>query len=352
MSRFLSQKFQNLEAYVPGEQPKDQKYIKLNTNESPFAPSPKIKENIDGVAIDKLRLYCDTDASKVRQGIAKFYNVDIKNVLICNGSDESLSFCFSAFCDSKKGIAFADVTYGLYKILGAYYNLDCEIIPLKEDFTIDVNDYLNKDKNIIIANPNAPTGIFLPLSEIEKILKSNPDNIVIIDEAYIDFGGESAVKLIKNYDNLIVIQTFSKSRSLAGARLGFIIANESLIEDLNKIRCSINPYNINALSQIAGEFAINDVDYFKGNAEKIINTRANTKKALEDLGFEVLNSSTNFLFAKYKDFSGEYFYKGLKEKGILVRYFSADRTKDYIRITIGTDDDMSAFIKEIKELIK
>lgn len=351
MSRFFSKKYSNLEAYTPGEQPKDMKYIKLNTNESPFPPSPAVIEAAAQEA-GRLQLYSDPECAPLVQKCAELYGVKRSQVLMTNGSDEILNFAFMAFCDSDHPIVFPDITYGFYPVFAALNGIPYTEIPLKDDFTIDINDYIGINKNIVIANPNAPTGIALTLDQIEKIVSSNPDNVVIIDEAYVDFGAQSAVTLVDKYDNLIVTQTFSKSRSLAGARLGYGIACESLINDMNTIKYSTNPYNVNRMTMMAGYAALCDNEYYMSNCKTIEQNREYTRRELERLGFSVLNSSANFLFAKSDCISGEELYLKLKNSGILVRHFKKEKIKDFNRITIGTLDQMQALIKEIERLLK
>ena len=351
MSKFLSQRLLSLEEYVPGEQPRDKKYIKLNTNESPFPPSPQAIEAVNGKEKEDLRLYSDPECKLLKEAIANYYNVEKENVFVSNGSDESLNFFFMAFCDDEKKVCFPEISYGFYKVFADLYGLDYEAIPLKDDFTIDAKDYINKGKNVVIANPNAPTGLALGLDDVEKIVSSNPGHIVVIDEAYVDFGGESAVELTKKYNNLMVVQTFSKSRSLAGARLGFAIADKEIIKDLEKIKYSTNPYNINRLTLILGTEAIKDKEYFDKNRNLIIEAREYTQKALTALGFEVLPSKTNFVFAKNSKVSGEEIYLKLKDKGILVRHFTNPKICEYNRITIGTMEEMKALVKAIEEIL-
>ncbi len=350
MSKFLNKSLQNLQSYVPGEQPKDKKYIKLNTNESPFSPSKKVLKAIDKSVVSDLKLYCDPECTKLINAFCEVYNVNPENVIFGNGSDEILDYCFYGFCSKENPVVFPDITYGFYKVFGELYDIDFTEIPLNESFEVDINDYIEINKNIVIANPNAPTGICLSVEQIEKIVSSNPNNIVIIDEAYIDFGGVSCYPLTKKYKNLIVTGTFSKSRSLAGARLGFCIADEELIKDINKIKYSTNPYNINALTQAVGTATLKDNDYYIKNCKKIIENRAFTINELEKIGFNVLPSSANFIFAKHNDFSGEDLYKALYEKGILVRHFKQVRIKDFLRITIGTKQEMIELINALKEV--
>lgn len=351
MSRFLSAKFRSLQPYTPGEQPKQRKFIKLNTNESPFPPS-KVAQEKAKEALDRLQLYPDPECRVLTEKLAKIYGVKYENMLLTNGSDEILNFAFMAFCDKDTPIVFADITYGFYPVIADLNGIPYEEMPLKEDMTICVDDYIGIGKNIVIANPNAPTGIALPLSDIEKIVSSNPDNIVIIDEAYVDFGGESAVSLIEKYDNLIVTQTFSKSRSMAGARLGYGIANAALIADMNAVKYSTNPYNINAMTMAAGIGTAEDWEYTVNNCKIIMENREYFEDEIEKIGFEYLPSSTNFVFAKHPVISGQKVYDKLREKGILVRHFTKEKIKDYNRITIGTKEQMNALITALYEIVK
>ncbi len=349
MSRFLSRKLAGLEAYVPGEQPKDKRYIKLNTNESPYPPPKNVVEAIGKAEIEDLRLYSDPECTALKSAIAEQYGVDTENIFISNGSDEILNFAFMAYGD--RGAVFPDITYGFYSVFADLYGINAEVMPLKGDFMVDINDYCNKNSLVVIANPNAPTGIALELSEVEKIVSSNPDGIVIIDEAYVDFGAESTVRLTEKYSNLLVVQTYSKSRSMAGARLGYGFANEQIIEDLEKIKYSTNPYNINRLTQIAGTAAIENQAYFDGNCRKIAETREYVKEELRNLGFTVSDSKANFLFAKSDKIGGKELYLSLKERGILIRHFESKRIKDYNRITVGSREEMEIFLKNVGEII-
>ncbi len=351
MSRFFSEKLKYLVPYTPGEQPRDNDYIKLNTNESPFGPSKKsIKKASE--ASKRLQLYPDPSASVLTEMVAKNLGVGKNEVLLTNGSDEILNFAFIAFCDEKRPAVFPDISYGFYKVFAEINNVPYSEIPLRNDFTINADDYVGINKNIFIANPNAPTGIALSLSEIEKIVSSNPDNIVVIDEAYVDFGGESAVGLTKKYDNLLVTQTFSKSRSMAGARLGFGVGNEELIKDLNTIKYSTNPYNINSMTMGAGIGCMSDEEYTKKNCQSIICIREYTMDGLKKLGFEMTNSMTNFVFAKHPYLNGEKIYTELKKRGILVRHFSLEKIKDYNRITIGTKKQMTILLDTLKKILE
>ena len=350
MSRFLSEKYAALKPYTPGEQPRDMKYVKLNTNESPFPPSPAVLAAVSREA-GRLNLYCDPECTELKLAAAEHYGVKPEQVLPVNGSDEILYFAFLAFGDENNAFAFADISYGFYPVYASFCNVPSREIPLKADFTLDYRDYMGIREHILIANPNAPTGVCIPVDQIEAILRANPDRLVIIDEAYIDFGGESCVPLIERYDNLIVIQTFSKSRSLAGARLGFGFGNEALMRDLNTVKYSINPYNVNRMTQAAGVAALQDDAYDKDNARKIIATRAQTTARLRELGFTVLPSTANFVFAGDGRIGGEALYRELKARGVLVRHFTKTRIQNYCRITIGTPEQMEILLTNIQAIL-
>ena len=347
MSRFLSARLQALAPYVPGEQPKV-KLIKLNTNESPFPPAPGVKEAVTEAA-ESLQLYNDLSAARLIKLLAETYGVQENQITVSNGSDEILAFAFQAF--GEKGLVFPDITYGFYPVWAELYGLDAKIIPLTEDFSIDISDYQGNDRCIVIANPNAPTGKALPLSAIQEIAEKNPDQVVIVDEAYVDFGADSALALLPEYDNVLVIRTFSKSRQLAGARLGFAMGSATLIDDLNRVRFSFHPYNVNTLTQAAGAAALEQPDYFEACRNAIMETREWTAQQLLSLGFTVLDSKTNFLFASAPGISGAAYQKALREKNILVRYFNLPRTKAFTRITIGTRAQMEALIQATKEIL-
>ncbi|MBE7062047.1 MAG: histidinol-phosphate transaminase [Clostridiales bacterium] len=351
MSKFFSAKYKNLTPYVPGEQPKEREYVKLNTNESPYPPSKKAVRLAEEEA-RKLLLYPDPDQKVLTSAVAESLGVKANQVIMTNGSDEVLNFAFMAYCDHTHPAVFADITYGFYKVFAEVNNLPYKIIPLNRDFTLSVDDYIKEEGTVFIANPNAPTGIPLPLSEIERLLVSNPERIVVIDEAYVDFGGDSAVKLVDKYQNLLVTQTFSKSRSMAGARLGMGIANEKIISDLNTLKYSLNPYNVNRMTSGAGLGAILDKEYFENNCKEIIATRENTANALKKLGFWMTESKANFLFIKHDKIGGQELYLKLKEKGVLVRHFDSERIKEFNRVTVGSPDQMRTFIKRIEEILE
>lgn len=352
MSRFLSRELVDLQPYVPGEQPQERRYIKLNTNENPYPASPKVKEILSATEIDNLRLYPDPGTHNLIQAMSEYYGLKKEQIILGNGSDEILAFFFMAFCDQHRKISFPDISYGFYTVYASLFGIDALQIPLREDFSINAEDYFNLERNIVIANPNAPTGLYLELKDLEKILQTNRDYVVLIDEAYIDFGGTSALTLLPKYDNLLICGTFSKSRALAGARIGFAFGSPELIEDLNKIKFSFNPYNVNRLSLLAGVASIEDNAYFESHRQEIIKTREETLHTLHKLGFDVLDSKTNFLFAKHEKIAGERLYLQLKERGILVRHFNQDRISDYLRITIGTPSEMNEFLKKITSIIR
>lgn len=352
MSRFFSEKYLNLEAYVPGEQPKDQQNIvKLNTNENPYPPLPEVAEAV-AEASRTLYLYSDTECVELRKALAKRLDVSTDELLMTNGSDEILNFAFMAFCDKHTPACFADITYGFYPVFAAINQVPYEEIPLKEDLTIDITDYYQKAGTIFIANPNAPTAIALRAREIEEILKRNLYNVVVVDEAYVDFGAESCVPLIRKYDNLLVTQTFSKSRSMAGARLGMGIGNPELIRDLNTVKFSTNPYNVNMLTSAAGVASLKHDEYNRENSLKIMDTRDKYGRILRGMGFEMTESQTNFFFARHPDIPGEELYLELKKRGVLIRHFNVERIKDYNRITVGTPEQMDRLVEAIKEILE
>lgn len=351
MSKFFSVKHKNLVPYTPGEQPKERKFIKLNTNESPFPPSENAVA-YSAQAAKELQLYPDPDCGALTQKLAEILGVQSEEVLLTNGSDEILNFAFMAFCDESAPAAFADITYGFYSVFAEMNHVPYIEIPLKKDFTICAADYMGIGKTIFIANPNAPTGIALKRSEIEEIIKSNPNNVVVVDEAYVDFGNESCVPLIHTYDNLLVTQTFSKSRSMAGARLGFGVGCKALIQDLNTVKYSTNPYNINRMTMAAGLGALEDEAYTKTNCAKILENRAYTQTELLKLGFEMPDSSTNFVFAKHKTIGGKEMYQKLRERGILVRHFDKTEIADYNRITIGTREEMEQLLAAVRDILE
>ncbi len=351
MSRFFSDKYANLTPYVPGEQPQGRQFVKLNTNESPFPPSPSAQRRA-AEAAGKLELYSDPKCKVLADKMAQTLGVAPEQIIFSNGSDEILNFAFMAFCDESHPAVFPDITYGFYEVWAQLNNVPYTKIPLKDDFTIDISDYTGRNETIFIANPNAPTGLTLSLAQIEQILKTNPNNVVVIDEAYVDFAGESAIALLPRYENLLVIQTFSKSRSMAGGRLGLAVGNKGLIDDLNALKFSTNPFNVNAMTMAAGLGALEDVEYFKNNCRAILENRAFTTRELRSLGFTVIDSSTNFVLATHPKLDGKELYLNLKEKGILVRHFDTPRLKDYNRITIGSREQMDCFLTAVKQIME
>lgn len=352
MSRFFSSKYSALEPYVPGEQPSGMsEYVKLNTNESPFPPSAAAKEYALS-STRALNLYSDPDSVELTKAIAETYGVERNMVLATNGSDEILNFAFMAFTDGSNPALFADITYGFYPVFADLNGSRTEIVPLRDDFTLSVDDYIGRKGTVFIANPNAPTGISLPLSEIERLVASDRSRVVVIDEAYVDFGGESAVGLTKKYDNILVCQTFSKSRSFAGGRLGYGIGSEALISDLNTVKYSTNPYNINSMTSAMGIGILKDGEYTATNCRTIMENRDYTVKALEAMGFKVLPSSANFIFVSSDKIDGGEYYRKLKEKKILVRHFDKPRISSWCRVSIGRRDQMEAFLKATEEILK
>ena len=353
MSKFLSREVGRLAPYTPGEQPQDQQYVKLNTNESPFPPSPKVVKAISRAELLKLNLYSDPTCGQLVEAIARRYELQPENVITGNGSDEILAFAFRAFCGEGKPLAYADITYGFYKSQVALFGLESKVIPLREDFTLNVDDYMDFPGTIVIANPNAPTGMTVSREDIQRLLEADPNRVVIVDEAYVDFGAESCVPMIYRYDNLLVVQTMSKSRSLAGGRVGFALGSAELISALNRVKYSFNPYNVNRLSIVAGAAAVEDEPYFQACCAAVRQARAWTVEELENLGFTVLPSQANFIFARSDKLSGEDLYRRLKENGVLVRWWAdSGRIQDYVRITIGSMEQMETLVDEIARLLE
>lgn len=351
MSRFFSAKYSSLIPYTPGEQPKDTQYIKLNTNESPFPPSPNAQK-MAAEAAKTLQLYSDPECRDLVKIAASAFQVEETEILFGNGSDEILNFAFMAFCDDAHPAIFPDITYGFYQVYAQLNGIPYEEKPLQADFSIQLTDYIGAGKTIFIANPNAQTGVALTAAEIERIIISNPNNVVVVDEAYVDFGAESVVPLIHKYENLLVIGTFSKSRSLAGGRLGFAIGCKALIQDLNTLKYSTNPYNINRMTMAAGVGTLLDAQYSRENCLRVQAIRQWTVNQLKAAGFEVTNSKANFILAKHPAADGKEIYLRLKQKGVLIRHFDTKRLKDYNRITIGSQEQMQIFMKKITEVLE
>lgn len=352
MSRYLSRRFDGLTAYTPGEQPQDMQYIKLNTNESPFPPSPQVLAAIDPAEVSRLNLYPDPECRVLRGKLARLCGVTPENVFLANGSDDILNFFFLAFCDQSRPVVFPDITYGFYQVYADLYQLPHRVIPLREEFRLEHRDYCGVDANVVLANPNATTGRAISVAQIEEILQSVPDHAVLVDEAYVEFGGESCARLIDRYDNLLVCRTFSKSWSMAGARLGYAIGNAGLIEDLNRIKFSTNPYSLNRLTLLAGAAAVDNPDYFRQNCAAIIKNRAFTVDGLERLGFKTVPSQANFILTRYPGRDGRSLYEALKARGILVRRWDQPRIRDHLRVTIGSRTQMEAFLNTLDKILK
>lgn len=355
MSIYWNETTSKIIPYVPGEQPQDKNYIKLNTNENPYPPSPKVIEAINSAACDTLRLYPDPECKILKEAIAAYYNVGIENIFTGNGSDEILAFCFMAFFDEQKPVKFADITYSFYNVYADFFKVPYEIVPLNQDFSLPVEKFATSEEpfrqaGIIVANPNAPTGMAVDINDIERIAAANQNSVVIIDEAYVDFGCESAVQLTKKYPNILVIHTLSKSRSLAGLRAGFAIGSAELIEGLERVKNSFNSYTLDRIAVAAAAAALKDVEYFEMTRKKIIHTREKFSKDLAQLGFKVIPSSANFVFVSHGTFKADFLFQELKNRGILVRYFKKPGIDNYLRITIGTDEEMDTVVETIKDM--
>jgi len=352
MNKFWSKRVKDTTPYTFGEQPKDKAYIKLNTNENPYPPSDNVKKAIKNYDLENLKLYPDPSCDNLTASIAENYNVGKENIFIGNGSDEVLSFVFLAFFDVGDVVMFPNITYSFYDVYADFFQVKKQLINLDENFDINLNDFYAKAKGVIFPNPNAPTGKYIEKDAIENLVKENQDKIILVDEAYIDFGGKSVTDLTKTYDNLMVIHTFSKSRSLAGMRVGFAIASEELIEALNRVKNSMNSYTLDSLALIGAKAAMEDKQHFESTRKKIINTREKAAKKLKKIGFEVLDSRANFLFISHKDLEAEALYLRLKQNGVLVRYFNKKEINKYIRLTIGTDFEMNIFFKRLEDVMK
>ncbi len=351
MSRFFTDRFRALAPYVPGEQPQDKQYIKLNTNESPFPPPEKARR-LAAEAASRLMLYPDPEGRLLREKIAQIERVDPEEVILCNGSDEVLNFAFAAFCDEGRPALFPDITYGFYPVFARMNRVPFRELPLREDFSIDLSEYGRTKGTVFLANPNAPTGLFLPTEMIARLAASDRDRVVVVDEAYVDFGGESAIPLTREYDNLLVTRTFSKSRSMAGARLGYAVGARALIQDLNTLRNSTNPYNVNAMTLAAGLGSLMEDDYNRANCRTIVENRAMLTEGMRAMGFKLTDSLANFVFARHDKIRGGALYRALRDRGILVRHFDRPRTDDYVRITIGTKAQMEALLSALRGILE
>ena len=350
--QYWSRRIRDIEPYVPGEQPKDRRYVKLNTNENPYPPSPKVAEAVAQMSASDLRLYPDPECAELRRSLADFYGLAPEQVFVGNGSDEVLAFSFLAFADDSTPAVFPDVTYSFYPVYGEFFENRCRIVPVNADFTIPLEELRKDDGTVVLTNPNAPTGIGLGLDDVESLLRANPNHVVILDEAYIDFGGESAAGLIPKYENLLVIQTFSKSRSLAGLRVGFALGNESLIAALGAVKNSVNSYTLDRLALAAAKAAVEDRAYFYDTCHRIAKTRETTNGKLRELGFSVLPSQANFVFAAHDRVPGKTLFRRLRERGVLVRYFDKPRIDNFLRITIGTDAEMETLLAALKTILE
>lgn len=352
MSRFWSDLTRRLTPYVPGEQPRHQRLVKLNTNEAPYPPSPQVLAAIQGIDGEALRRYPDPESSALREAMAQYHGLDPQQVFLGNGSDEVLAHVFQGLLQQDQPLLFPDISYSFYPVWCELYGIAFEQIPLREDFTIDVAAYARPNGGIIVPNPNAPTGIVLDLAGIRRLLEGNPGRVVVIDEAYIDFGGDSAASLIDDYENLLVVQTLSKSRALAGLRVGMAFGQPHLIDGLQRIKNSFNSYPLDAIAQRAVIASLADEDWFQDSRRKVIATRARLTKGLEALGFGVLPSAANFVFAtpgSGRDAKG--LFLALREQGIVVRYFDKPRISDYLRITVGTDEQCDALLEALPALL-
>ena len=350
MSRFLDKRLSSLKAYVPGEQPNPGEFIKLNTNEFPYPPAKGVAEIVFS-SVDSMNLYSDLTCKRLKERFSSVFGYGGDNVIFTNGSDDALYLCFLAFCGVDCGAAFADITYGFYSVYAELCGILKQIIPLDETLGVRYTDYFGLGKTIFIANPNAPTGKKLTNAQVAEILKNNPDNIVVIDEAYAAFSGETCVDLLDQFDNLVVVGTFSKSRGMAGARLGYIISSKEIIEDLDKVKYSINPYNVNCLTQAAGASVLENNDYYISCIKEICETRDSFSEDLKELGFTVIPSFANFVFAKHEKISGKHIAEELRNKKILIRRFDKERINEYLRISIGTPEQMRDVVVALGKIV-
>lgn len=351
MSREWTKNLRNIDPYVPGEQSKDKDIVKINANENPYPPSPKAIEILKSFDTNKLRFYPSANSTKLKEAIAKYYKVDVSNVFVGNGSDDVLAVAFQSFFNSEKPIVYPDLTYSFYPVWCSLFGIKYKNYPVGDDFRINPEDYKEKNGGVVIPNPNAPTSLGEGLDFVEKILNYNQDSVVIIDEAYVDFGGTSSIPLIDKYENLLVTGTFSKSRSLAGLRIGFAIGSKALIDVMEAVKNSYNSYTVDSLSIEMGAASIEDDEYFKSTCKKVIKTRERVTLELEKLGFDVLDSQTNFIFATHNKHNMKSLFEYLKTQKVFIRYFSLPRIENYVRITIGTNEEMDIFLEKTKEFI-
>lgn len=351
MSREWTKNLRNIEPYVPGEQSKDKDIVKINANENPYPPSPKAIEVLKSFDTNKLRFYPSANSTKLKEAIAKYYKVDVSNVFVGNGSDDVLAVAFQSFFNSEKPIVYPDLTYSFYPVWCSLFGIKYKNYPVGDDFRINPEDYKEKNGGVVIPNPNAPTSLGEGLDFVEKILNYNQDSVVIIDEAYVDFGGTSSIPLIDKYENLLVTGTFSKSRSLAGLRIGFAIGSKALIDVMEAVKNSYNSYTVDSLSIEMGAASIEDDEYFKSTCQKVIKTRERVTLELKKLGFDVLDSQTNFIFVTHNKHNMKSLFEYLKTQKVFIRYFSLPRIENYVRITIGTNEEMDIFLEKTKEFI-
>jgi histidinol-phosphate aminotransferase len=351
MSKYWSPLVKELTPYVPGEQPKMANLVKLNTNENPFGPSPKVVEAITAELNDNLRLYPDPEGDALKKTIAEYYDVQSEQVFLGNGSDEVLAHIFYSLFQHGQPILYPDITYSFYPVYCGLYNIEGKTVPLTDSFEINPEDYKQPNGGVIFPNPNAPTGRYLALDKVEAIVAANPDRVVVVDEAYVDFGGESAIRLVGKYPNLLVSQTLSKARSLAGLRVGFAVGSAELVEALNRVKNSFNSYPLDRLAQAGAIAAFKDEDWFRATCEGVIGERDWVTSKLEALGFEVLPSKANFIFARHPDHAGEALAKGLREQGVIVRHFNKPRISDFLRITTGTADQNKRLVECLEALV-
>ncbi|MDD6567686.1 MAG: histidinol-phosphate transaminase [Eubacterium sp.] len=351
MSREWTKNLRNIEPYVPGEQSKDRDIVKINANENPYPPSPKAVEVLKNFDTNNLRFYPNANSTRLKEAIAKYYKVDVSNVFVGNGSDDVLAVAFQSFFNSDKPIVYPDLTYSFYPVWCSLFGIEYKNYPVGDDFRINSEDYKEQNGGVVIPNPNAPTSLGEGLDFVEKILNYNQDSVVIIDEAYVDFGGTSSIPLINKYENLLVTGTFSKSRSLAGLRIGFAIGSKALIDVMEAVKNSYNSYTVDSLSIEMGAASIEDDEYFKSTCQKVIKTRERVTLELKKLGFDVLDSQTNFIFATHNEHNMKSLFEYLKTQKVFIRYFSLPRIENYVRITIGTNEEMDIFLEKTKEFI-
>ena len=351
MTDLWTKNLRDVEPYVPGEQSKNKNIVKLNANENPYPPSPMVKKALESFDLSELKKYPNANATELKQALADYYNVGIENVFVGNGSDDVIAIAFQSFFNSDKPIVYPDLTYSFYPVWCRLFDIPYKTYPVDDNFRINVEDYREANGGVVIPNPNAPTSIGEGLDFVERLMEYNRDSIVLIDEAYVDFGGVSSIELTKKYENLLVTGTFSKSRSLAGLRLGFAIGSKRLISVMEAVKNCYNSYTVDSLAITMGSASIKDDEYFKDCCKKIINTRERVANEMRGLGFTVADSSTNFLFATRDDLSMKELFEYLKIKNVFIRYFNLPRIDNHVRISIGTDDEMDIFLSRLKEYL-